>query len=458
LGVARVDYVEMAQKAVSLAEKEGATQADAYAVTVRTSGVYIDDGFPKIGTTLTETGIGMRFVIGKKIGFTCSTLTGESIEDLVARARKMAKVGDEDPLFVSLPEPKKASGNPEQFFSKETSLADGEVILDRATRLVESATSKSVKVPNGTLRASTQAFHVANSLGVDAGSKSTIVFGFFTAKSEENGKVGEGVQRCWNRDLHSIDFESIGRKLRSQAMNVLQAVPFKERWDDIAAVIAPSEASELIGTLVGSSISGENVNKKRSQWTDRVGDAVASKALTIYDNGLSEQGLLSALIDDEGTPMMKKAIIEGGMLQSYIFDSYNAAQVELESTGNGVRRNPREPHGTFARPAYCSTTTLEVQPGKKSVEEIIGEIDHGVYIEHFAYPQVEPMSGSFSNEIRNARIIENGELTTQIKYGLWVGNLFESIKGEVIVASDIQVHDKRVIPTIAFPGTELVGQ
>jgi PmbA protein len=458
LEVARVNYIEMAQRAVALAEKEGATQADAYSVTARTSGVYIDDGFPKIGTTLTETGIGVRFVIGKRMGFTCSTLTGESIEDLVTRAKKMAKVSEEDPLFVSLPEPKKVSGNAERFFSKETSLADGEFILDRATKLVESATSKSVKVPNGTLRASTQALHVANSLGVDAGSKSTIVFGFFTAKSGDNGKVGEGVQRCWSRDLHSIDFESIGEKLRSQAMNVLQAVPFKEKWDDIVAVIAPSEASELIGTLVGSSISGENVNKKRSQWTDRVGDAVASKALTIYDNGLSEQGLMSAQIDDEGTPMMKTPVIEDGVLQSYIFDSYNAAQVELESTGNGVRRSPREPHGTFTQPAYCSTTTLEVQPGRKSVDDIISEIERGVFIEHFAFPQVDPMSGSFSNEIRNARLIENGELTAQIKYALWVGNLFESIKGEVVVANDAQVHNKRVIPTMAFPGTELVGQ
>jgi predicted Zn-dependent protease len=68
------------------------------------------------------------------------------------------------------------------------------------------------------------------------------------------------------------------------------------------------------------------------------------------------------------------------------------------------------------------------------------------------------MSGSFSNEIRNARLIENGELTTQIKYALLVGNLFESIKSEVLIANDAQVHDRRVMPTMAFQATELVGQ
>jgi len=100
------------------------------------------------------------------------------------------------------------------------------------------------------------------------------------------------------------------------------------------------------------------------------------------------------------------------------------------------------------------------------VDEIIGEIDKGVFIEHFAWPQVDPTSGSFSNEIRNAQLILNGELSGQIKHALLVGNLFESLKGDLYVAnnlevqgiSDIGANGSAIIPTIAFPGTELVGQ
>jgi predicted Zn-dependent protease len=84
--------------------------------------------------------------------------------------------------------------------------------------------------------------------------------------------------------------------------------------------------------------------------------------------------------------------------------------------------------------------------------------NNGVYIEHFAFPLVDPMSGSFSNEIRNARLIENGELGMPFKYALLVGNLYESIKGNLLVANDPEVHDNRVVPTMAFPNTEIVGQ
>jgi len=88
----------------------------------------------------------------------------------------------------------------------------------------------------------------------------------------------------------------------------------------------------------------------------------------------------------------------------------------------------------------------------------ISEIKRGVYIEHFAWPIVDPMSGTFSNKIRNARIIENGELGNPIRYALWIGNLYGSLKGDVLVATDPAIHNKRVVPTIAFPNTEVVSQ
>ncbi|MFX0061750.1 MAG: metallopeptidase TldD-related protein [Candidatus Hermodarchaeota archaeon] len=90
-------------------------------------------------------------------------------------------------------------------------------------------------------------------------------------------------------------------------------------------------------------------------------------------------------------------------------------------------------------------------------DDVITEIKRGVFIEYFAYPIVDPITGSFSNEIRNTCLIENGGLTTQVKYALWVGNLYESLKKEVLLTSDIEVHNKCVLPTIAFSGTELVG-
>jgi PmbA protein len=454
------------KKILHLAEKGGATQAEVFAITVKTSGIYIDDDIVKMGTSQTESGFGLKFIIDKKIGYTSSTLTFETIDDFVTRASSMARVSDPNPKFESLPIPKKVSGNPTRFYDETTAQVSSDYLTEKAMQVIENATAENVSVPNGTLRTSSVDFNVMNSLGVSAGSKSTMVYGYFTAKSEISGSVGEGVQRCWSRSIRSIEFDKIGEKLKEQALNVLQAKPFTERWENIVAVLAPSEGAQMIDTLIGSAASGENINKKSSPWTDKVGDVVAHEGLTISDNGLSEGGLLSALVDDEGLPMQKTPLIEKGVLRSYLTDSYNAAQMGLESTSNGMRRGAREINGAFVSPVTCRTTTLEVLPSSKSVDDIIGEIDKGVFIEHFAWPQVDPGSGSFSNEIRNAQLILNGELRGQIKHALLVGNLYESLRSDLQIANNLEVqgisdsglNGSAIIHTIAFPGIELVGQ
>lgn len=453
-----MDIADIASKTVELSVKSGANQAEVYAIRVKTASTYIDDDIPKIGGFLTEFGIGLKYIIGKKIGFTSSTLAQETPKDVVERAKSIARVSNDDARFVSLPEPKKVSGSPDKFYDSDTAAADSVVLMEKAMQVVNGAVADNVTVPNGSLRTSAVRYHVCNSLGIDAGSKATVTFGFFTAKSQDGDKVGEGVQRCWSRELESIDFHGLGEYMKSQALSVLKAKAFKDKWEDSVAVLAPSEGSEILYSLVAHAISGENVNKRSSPWADKMGEPVASENLSIVDNGQSKHGLLSSVIDDEGVPTQKTPTIEKGVLKSYLFDSYNAYQLEMQSTGNGIRRIARDLAGRFTVPAVCAGTTMEVLPGTKSVDEIIGEIKRGVYVEHFAWPIVDPMSGTFSNEIRNARIIENGELGEPIKHALWVGNLYESLKGNIMVANDPEVHDKRVVPTIAFPGTEVIGQ
>ncbi|MFW9956827.1 MAG: TldD/PmbA family protein [Candidatus Odinarchaeota archaeon] len=453
-----MNIADIADKILSVAEKSGATQAEVYAIRVRTASTYIDDNIPKIGGSMIESGFGLKYIIGKKIGFTSSTLAQEKPQDLVERAISLARVNNEDEKFVSLPEPKKVSGSADRFHDSSTASADSTILMEKAMEVVRGASCDNVTVPNGSLRTSSATFHIRNSLGVDVGSKGTIAFGFFTAKSEDNGSVGEGVQRCWSRELNSIDYHGLGQMLKEQALSMLKAKPFKEKWEDSVAVLAPSEGTEMVYNLIGFAVSGENVNKRSSPWSDKMGEKVASENITVIDNGLSERGLLSSIVDDEGVPTQKTTILENGILRSYIFDSYNANQLELQSTGNGIRRTARELAGRFSSPAVCTGTTMEVRPGTKSIDDIIGEIKRGIYVEHFAWPIVDAMSGNFSNEIRNARIIENGELGNPIKYALWVGNLYESIKGNVLVANNPEIHDKRVMPTIAFPNTEIVGQ
>jgi len=453
-----MDKEQLTSRILSLSQGAGASQVEVFAAQTKTSSIYIDDSVPKIADSKSEFGIGLKFILGRRIGFTSSTLLSESPEDVVRRASSVARVSNEDPRFVSLPDSRPPPGKGDRFFDKETANADSSRLLDCAMRVVRSAISNNVSVPNGVLRASSIDFVVQNSLGVKASSASTMVFGFFTAKSGGGGQVGEGVQRCWSRRLSAVDFDALGKKLQSQALGSLRAEAFKDHWTDIVGVLAPSECSEMLGQLIGMAASAENINNRSSPWTDRIGDRIAHENLTVIDNGLSETGMLSSVVDDEGTPSQRTLLIDKGELKSYFFDSYNASLEGLSSTGNGIRRDPRECLGRFSSPATCRLTTLEVRPGKQSLDDIIHETRKGVYIEHLAWPQVDPTSGTFSNEVRSASLIENGEITREIKHALLVGNLYESLKLETRLSSKAEVHNSCVIPSTAFSGLELVGQ
>ena len=101
---------------------------------------------------------------------------------------------------------------------------------------------------------------------------------------------------------------------------------------------------------------------------------------------------------------------------------------------------------------------MEIPAGKYDIDSIVSQVDKGVYIEHFAWPQVDPLSGNFSNEIRNGYLIEHGELTKKIKYALLAGNLYESILKNLLIGNDCEVNSGYFMPTVGIAGTELVGQ
>ena len=89
-----MNITDIANKAITLAEKSGATQAEAYSIRVKTTSTYIDDNIPKISGTVIESGIGIKYIIGKRLGYTSSTLAQETLEAVVERAKSITKVSN----------------------------------------------------------------------------------------------------------------------------------------------------------------------------------------------------------------------------------------------------------------------------------------------------------------------------------------------------------------------------
>jgi len=447
----------LSSAALKKSEGQGASQVEVFVISTHSRSVYVENSKPRVADDKLETGLGIKVCLGKRVGFSSGTVNKRSVEEIVSEALSIARTTDEDPYFKSLPSGRKFSGQVKGTYSKETSQTGLEEMIAMAVDTVETAEkNRSVRVPLGLIRLADYSLHVVNSLGVDFSHRGTMVFSYFKSKAAVGDRAGEGMEKEWSTTISKIDFEEVGNSIAKKAIATMKAESFRGE-SNVTAVIVPTELEGLL-SAVRFATSSEQVNKKRSPWVNQLGAKVAGDKLTIWDDGRFPGGIRSALVDDEGVETSKKTIIGGGKLQSYIYDSYNANIAGVKATGNGFRRGTRSIEGAFASPTTCTYSNMVVTPGNKSLDDIISRIDKGILIEAFAMPEVNLITGGFGCEVRDATLIERGQLTKHVKYALLTGNIYEALKNVFDLGEEIKMVENTVSPPVAFSDVTLVGQ
>jgi len=447
----------LSAEALKTAEKRGANQVEVFIMSTHGRSVYIEDSRPRVADDKFEVGLGIKVCLGKRVGFSSGTVNHGSLKEIVDEALTIAKTTEEDPYFKSLPSGGKFSGQVKGSYSEETAQIGLEETVAKAVETIKAAEkNRNVKVPLGLIRLADYSLQVVNSLGVDFNHRGTMVFSYFKSKATAGENAGEGIEKEWSTDISEIDFETIGDTIAGKALATMNAESFKEERN-VTAVIVPTELEGLL-SAVEFATNAENVNKKRSPWINQLEAKVAEEKLTIWDDGRYAGGIRSALADDEGVETSKKTIIGRGKLQSYIYDSYNANIRGVKATGNGFRRGTRSIEGAFTSPTSCTYANMVAQPGNKSLDAIVSQIDNGVLVEALASSEVNPITGGFGCEVRDATLIEGGKPTKHVKHALLTGNIYEALKNICDISDQTKIVESTVLPSIAFSNVTLVGQ
>ncbi|MFQ6060553.1 MAG: TldD/PmbA family protein [Thermoplasmata archaeon] len=461
-----IDASSANERVISKASKEGISDVECFSLNWRTRCVYIEDSRPSYSIEDEESGIGVKVAVGKRVGFASSSLVKE--EDALATlysAIRIARLSPKDPHFESFPPAKKVRKTVEGVYEKSILETTTEELMDRAISVVQSAReTEGVEVPKGMIRTQEYEFRISNSTGLENGHRGTLLFLSFSSKIAKSGKSGEGIEKVYSTGLEEVDFPLIGEKIATRALNTLSAQPFKGKLE-APTIIANVELGQMLLSSLAFAVSGENVNRKRSPWLDKIGSKMFSDELFIEDSPLLPGGMQSAAIDDEGTPTRNRTLIEDGILKRFVYDHYNARISEQEA-GNGFRRGVGTIEKSYLAPASCSVSNLTVKPGRKSLEEMIGELDRGIYVEKFAAPEVNQFSGAFGLEVRNAALIEKGETRKFVKFALLTGNLYEALGKILMIGNDCAFGGPYIVsdsgdaycPSVTFEGFQLVGQ
>jgi TldD protein len=201
---------------------------------------------------------------------------------------------------------------------------------------------------------------------------------------------------------------------------------------EIPVVFAPGSPGVLFHEAVGHGFEADFNRKKTSIYSTMMGQKVAEPMVTVVDDGTWPNARGSINFDDEGTPSQKTAIVENGILKSYLHDRISAKYYGLSSTGNGRR----ESYAHYPIPRMRNTYIL---PGPNKPQEIIESVKKGIYIQDVSNGQTTIGQGDFAFYVSQGRLIEDGKLGAPIKDVNIMGNGPKLLKDITMVADDLKL-------------------
>ncbi len=249
---------------------------------------------------------------------------------------------------------------------------------------------------------------------------------------QEMGHCGRGGRAPYQQWLRAENWQGQVDEALRQALVNLDSVAAPSGEMDV--VLGAGWPGILLHEAVGHGLEGDFNRKKTSAFSDRIGERVASKGVTVIDDGTIPNRRGSLTIDDEGTASEKTVLIEDGILKNYMQDRMNARLMGMQPTGNGRRES-------FACQPMPRMTNTYMLGGDHAPEEILASVKNGIYAVAFGGGQVDITSGKFVFSCTEAYKIENGQLGAPIKGATLIGTGPESMQRISMIGNDMQLDE-----------------
>ena len=451
------DLATLAADVVAQAIKGGATDAEAVAREGDEFSVNVRMGQVE---TLTESGsraLGLRVFLGTRSASTStSDLTPGGIRQLVEGALALARVTEEDP-FTGLPDAGEfgsIDGDLHLYFDDVYSLPSSERI-EWARRAEAAALAADPRIANSngaSFDAATGSKVLVNSRGF-AGSYRTSYAGISVSPLAVDANGAMQRDAWWSSARRMADLESpesVGREAARRALRRLGArrVPTQQA----PIVFAPEVARSLIGSVFEAA-SGDVIWRGASFLAGKLEESIAAPAVTVLDDNTmllpsGVGGFGTSPFDGEGLPSRCTVVVQDGILRSYLLNTYTARKLGMQSTHNASR-------GLAGTPGIgCGN--LYLRPGKQTPEEMIAEVQSGLYVTSLMGFGTNIVTGDYSRGATGLWI-ENGQLTHAVEEITIAGNLKEMLRNITAIGNDLEFRGAVASPTLRIDGMTIAG-
>ena len=246
----------------------------------------------------------------------------------------------------------------------------------------------------------------------------------------ENGSYGFGGRYTYDDFFNENIWKKAVDMAYKQAIVRLSAIPAPAGEQTV--ILGPGWPGILLHEAIGHGLEGDFNRKKTSVFANLVGKQVASKQITIVDDGTLKNRRGSLTIDDEGTPTQNTVLIENGILKNFMQDRLNARLMNISPTGNGRR----ESYSSIPMPRMTNTYMLN---GQYEHEELIESTKNGIYATQFSGGQVDITSGKFVFSASEAYLVKDGKIDRPIKGATLIGNGPDVLKRVSMVANNLEI-------------------
>jgi len=399
-----IDLQQLADRIV--AQAKPGEQIEAYISRGGETSVRVYEGEVEHFVSAQSESVGIRVIANGRTGYAYAGTLDESVlHEVLAEARDNVAFGTPDE-YAGLAEPDGVAVVPQELWNDELAAFPTARKIELAKELekLTLATDSRVRVDDANYDDAYGETAFATTTGIRTYGKENGCYVSVGTLADDGDETQTGFGFSVGRTPSQFDLARAAREAADRATRLPGAT--KPQSKRTTVVLDPYVTAQFLRVL-SSSFSGENVQKGRSFFAERLGEVVANPMITLIDDPTNPLAYSATDIDGEGLAARRNVLIENGVLKMFLHSSYSARRGKTKSTGNAVRSG-----GTPG----VSCLAMQLVPGTKSQQELIADVDDGVLIQMVQglHSGVNPISGDFSTGA-SGLLINNGQVGAPVR-------------------------------------------
>ncbi|PID45739.1 MAG: Zn-dependent protease [Proteobacteria bacterium] len=392
---------------------------------------------------------GVRVIKDNKVGIAYSEAGDqESLVWMVDQALQNATFSTEEPHEKILNDPQSLRSDDAIFCPQDDSTVEEKIdmVLALEQGLLDKALIKSA--PYNGVAESFGSRYIFSSAGLDAASRSRMVYAYAYALAEDGEKNAMKGTGQMSRLTCDLNIPELVETVADLSLNMLEGRPVPSKHYD---VIFDRECQVGLFSVFTMVLSGKAAKDGINPWREKLGQQVADSRLQLWDKPRLMDGFGYSLFDDEGTATMDVPFIVDGMFQNMMHNSVTASHFGVKTTGH-ASRGVRSPLGVGHHQLF-------VEQGEAGQAELLA----GDYLEVTSmqglHSGANPISGDFSLGAAGY-LCRDGQRIQPVRGITVAGNFYKMLNHIACIGDETYWNWQRsaCMPAIRFADLAISGE